>query len=52
MKEASNFVDFANSFYPTASLLVKRNLGTITKINDAVKSKLEGNLHMTSLTDS
>ena len=35
-----------------SGLLVKRNLGTITKINDAVKSKLEGNLHMTSLTDS
>ena len=33
-------------------LLVKRNLATITKINEAVKSKLEGNLHMISLTNS
>ena len=56
MKEAYNFVDLANSFHPTVRFTVKRNLATIKKINEAVKSKLEGNthdhVHMTSLTDS
>ena len=46
MKEAYNFVDFANSFHPTVRFTVKRNL------DEVVKSKLEGNLHMISLTDS
>ena len=52
MKEAYNFVDFINTSTLQSCLLVKRNLATITKINEAVKSKLEGNLHMISLTDS
>ena len=52
MKEAYNFVDLANSFHPTVRFIVKRNLATIKKINEAVKSKLERNLHMISLNDS
>ena len=52
MKESYNFVDFANSFHPTVGFIVKLNLATIKKINKAGKSKLEGNLHMISLTDS
>ena len=52
MKETYNFVDFANSFHPTVGFIVKRELATIKKINKAGKSKLEGNLHMITLTDS
>ena len=52
MKESYNFVDFANSFHPTVGFTVKRNLATIKKINKAGKRKLEGNLHMISLTES
>ena len=52
MREAYTFVDLANSFHPTVRFTVKRNLATIKKNNEAVENKLEGNLHMISLTDS
>ena len=53
MKEAYNFADFTNSFHPAIRFTYrKRKLATVTKINEAVKSKVEGNMHMVSLTDS
>ena len=54
MKEVYNSILLTSPIRSTlqSGLPVKSNLATITKINEAVKSKLDGNLHMISLNDS